>query len=394
MSGLFVRAGRRLRVAIGGVTLTALLALAAPAVASACIEDGGGQDQPPTIGFAQMAPYTLGYHGGTVVVSGEVADDCGLTSVHGDVVGEEQQVEFFAMEPAEPGSLPGGTIYRHELTLPANYTESPVHYVAVMEAEDTSFQVEHAFAGETEVEAAPTFDEPPFVSNAAIAPRTLAEAGGPVTISADAFDNRSVSTVFAIVTLPGGSQQEVTMEPVSADHFEGTFTAPANLGATPQEYTAAVYAEDDIGQTGSEGAGAFTVAPLVAPTTGELIVRRPDVRFFGRVRLGQASTRRIVVHDRGRRGSAPIAASISVSRAPFTIQGAVDGQIEFLLAAKETRTFTLEFAPTAAGLFDGSAVVSRADGAQPSVSVALSGVGLEPRRPKPWVNHHRRRGRP
>jgi hypothetical protein len=285
------------------------------------------------------------------------------------------------MHPVGPGSFVTATVYQGEVQLPPNYQESPVYYFAVMEAEDTNGSIEHAFSGEVEVAGAPAFDEAPYVSNATLSPRTLGSAGGLVTIRADATDNRSVTSAFAIVTLPDKSQREVPLEPVSSQHFEGTFLAPANLGAAPEEYSVVVYAEDDIGQTGSESAGSFAVGALVAPPpSGELVVLGSTTRSFGRVKVGHASTRRVVVRNTGRRGATPIAASIASSGAPFSIQGAVGGKIEFFLEPKETRAFTIKFEPVAAGPAASSAVVARADGAQPSVSVSLTGVGVEPRR--------------
>jgi hypothetical protein len=365
-------------MAIASLALLGVLLLVLPATASACIEDGGGEDRPPTIGGGQVNPATLTYEGGTVVLTGEVEDDCGIRSVHGEVV-NEGFASFFEMHPVGPGSFVNATVYQGEAQLPPNYQESPVYYFAVMEAEDTNGSIEHAFSGEVEVAAAPAFDEAPYVSNATLSPRTLGSAGGLVTIGADASDNRSVASAFAIVTLPDNSQREVLLEPTSSQHFEGTFLAPANLGAAPEEYSVVTYAEDDIGQTGSESAGSFTVAaPVSPPPSGELVVRGPTTRSFGRVKVGDATTRRLVVRNEGGRGTHPIATTITTSGAPFSIQGAAGGRVEFVLAPKETRTFTIEFEPVAAGPANGSAVVARADGAQPSVSVRLTGVGVKP----------------
>lgn len=371
------------------------LLLVLPAAASACIEDGGGEDRAPSIGGGQVNPSTLTDAGGTVVLTGEVEDDCGIRSVHGEIV-NEGFASFFEMHPVGPGSFVNATLYRGEAQLPPNFQESPVYYFAVMEAEDTNGSIEHAFSGEVEVAAAPAFDEAPYVSNATVSPRALGSAGGLVTIGADATDNRSVANAFAIVTLPDKSQQEVALEPTSSQHFEGAFLAPANLGAAPEEYSVVVYAADDIGQTGSESADGFTVAaPVPPPPSGELIVRPSTTRSFGRVKVGHASTRRVVVRNAGRSGTAPVAASITTSGAPFSIREAVGGKIEFALAPKETRTFTIEFEPVAAGPAGGSVVVARADGAQPSVSVSLAGVGVEPRRgvsrqvPRPDSNRRR-----
>jgi hypothetical protein len=357
------------------LALLAALLLVLPAAASACIEDGGGEDRAPTIGGGQVNPATLTYEGGTVVLTGEVEDDCGIRSVHGEVV-NEGFASFFEMHPVGPGSFVNATVYQGEAQLPPNHQESPVYYLAVMEAEDTNGSIEHAFSGEVEVAAAPAFDEAPYVSNATLSPRTLGPAGGLVTIGADASDNRSVASAFAIVTLPDKSQQVVPLEPVSSQHFEGTFLAPANLGASPEEYSVVAYAEDDIGQTGSESAGSFTVA---APPSGEFVVAGPATRSFGRVKVGHASARRVAVRNTGRRGTAPIAVSITTSGAPFSIQGAVGEKIEVTLAPKETHTFTIGFEPLTAGPATGSVIVARPDGAQPSISTSLEGVGVEPR---------------
>jgi hypothetical protein len=362
----------------GGLALLAALLLVLPAAASACIEDGGGEDRAPAIGGAQISPATLTNLGGTVVLSGEVEDDCGISSVHGEIV-NEGFASFFEMHPVGPGSFVNAILYQGEAQLPPNYQESPVYYFAVMEAEDTNGSIEHAFSGEVEVAAAPAFDEAPYVANATLSPRTLSPAGGLVTIGADASDNRSVANAFAIVTLPDKSQREVALEPVSSQHFEGTFSAPANLGAAPEEYSVVVYAGDDIGQTGSESAGSFTVAaPVAPPPSGELVLRGPATRFFGRVKVGHASARRVVVRNTGARGTAPVAASITTSGAPFSVHGAAGGKVEFVLKPKEARTFALEFEPVAAGPAAGSVVVARADGAQASFSVSLTGVGVEP----------------
>lgn len=378
MSRLGEHAGRRCRTTIGSLALLAALLLVLPAAASACIEDGGGEDRAPTIGGGQVNPATLTYEGGTVVLTGEVEDDCGIGSVHGEVV-NEGFASFFEMHPVGPGSFVTATLYQGEAQLPPNYLESPVYYVAVMEAEDTNGSIEHAFSGEVEVAGAPAFDEAPYVANATLSPRTLGAAGGLVTIGADASDNRSVANAFAIVTLPDKSQREVPLEPVSSQHFEGTFLAPANLGAAPEEYSVVVYAGDDIGQTGSESAGSFTVAaPAAPPPSGELVVRPSATRSFGRVKVGDVSTKRVVVRNTGRRGTAPVAASITTSGAPFSIQGAGGEKIEFVLEPKETRTFTIAFEPIAAGPVTGSVLVARADGAQPSVSVNLTGMGVKP----------------
>lgn len=352
------------------VTLLAMLALALPASAAACIEDGGGEDRSPLIGAAQITPSSFGYEGGTAVVSGEVEDDCGIQQVRAEVSSTEGLYWAFQLVPYEV--INGNTtLYRGEFQVPPNYQEWPVGYQAVIEAEDTNGSREQAYAGEAEVGAPPQFDEAPYVSGASLSPRLLGSAGGEVTIGVDASDNRAVAGAFAIVTLPDGTEQEVRLEPVSSVHFEGSFDAPANPGETSQQYSVIVYAEDDIGQATSESAGNF----VVSPPTGQLIVRPSTERFFGRVAIGKTATRLVVVHNRGGPRTQPIAASITTSGAPFALRGAVGGKIDFLLGPGKTRTFAIDFTPVSPGFETGAAVVSREDGAQPDISLRLTGQG-------------------
>jgi centrosomal CEP192-like protein len=365
-----LRGGRR----AGVVVLTALiaLALALPAIAAACIEDGGGEDRGPLIGAAQIAPSILSFEGGAVVLSGEVEDDCGIDHVRGEVASTEGGVAWsFQLLPVKVVNA-NTVLYSGEVQLPPNYQGSPAQYLAVIEAEDTNGSIEHAYAGEAEVVSPPPFDEAPYVSGASLTPRVLGPAGGVVTIEADASDNRSVSGAFAIVSSPDGTEAEVQLEAVSSSHFVGRFQAATNIGELPQEYAVTAYAEDDIGQRSSENAGSF----VVLPPGGQLELRPQGERFFGTVTIGKSATRHLVVRNRGKRA---IQTSIATA-APFSLQGAVTGEIDFVLEPGKTRTFTVEFAPVAPGVAVGSAIVSVKDGTQADISVALKGRGVERRR--------------
>jgi hypothetical protein len=371
MSGSIVALRRRCGAEVAVLTLLATLSLALPAIATACIEDGGGEDRGPLIGAAQITPSSFSYEGGTAVVSGEVEDDCGIQQVRAEVSSTEGLYWAFQLLPYEFINS-NTTLYRGEFQVPPNYQEWPVGYLAVIEAEDTNGSREQAYAGEAEVAPPPPFDEAPYVSGASLSPRVLGSAGGQVTIGVDAGDNRGLGNVFAIVTLPDETQKEVPLEGVSSSHFEGSFDAPANLGETPQEYTVVAYAEDDIGQTSSESAGSF----IVSPPAGQLTVR-PTKRFFGPVAIGDTATRLVVVRNGGGPKTLPVEASITTSGAPFSLQGAVGGKIDFLLGPGKTRAFAIDFAPVSPGYKVGSAIVSRADGAQPDISVTLTGQGVK-----------------
>jgi len=303
-----------------------------------------------------------------------VEDACGLNYVRAEVVSTEGLYWGFELLPYAVVNA-NTILYRGEFQVPPNYQEWPVGYQAVIEAEDTNGSHEQAYAGEAEVAAVPQFDEAPYVSGASLSPRLLGSAGGQVTIGVDASDNRAVAGAFAIVTLPDETQREVPLEAVSSSHFEGSFEAPANPAETPQEYSVLVYAEDDIGQQSSESAGSF----IVSPPTGQLSVRPPAKRFFGPVAIGNTATRLVVVHNGGGPKTQPIEASITTSGAPFALRGAPGGKIDFLLGPGKTRTFAIDFAPVSPGFEAGSAIVSREDGAQPDISLRLTGRGVERR---------------
>jgi hypothetical protein len=354
--------------------LLAALVLALPAVASACIEDGGGDDRGPLIGAAQISPSTFTYLGGTAIVSGEVEDDCGISSVHAEVAGGEGFYSYFELHPVGPGSFVTAILYQGEVQLPPNFQESPVSYLAVMEAEDTNGSIEHAFAGEAEVAGQPPFDEAPIVSDPIVQPRQLPAAGGPVTIRATATDNRSVSEVYATITLPGGGTTEVPLEPISSSGFEGVFTAPPNPGATTAQYGIEIIALDDIGQPGSVDAGQVSVAARPPKATGWLAVQ-PASRHFGSVRVGRSSSRSILVRNAGPKSTAPLEGVIQVSGGPFSLPGTGPEGIHFRLRPGEFQFYAVAFQPTTPGPQSGSVTITRTDGGQPGLAVGLSGKG-------------------
>jgi hypothetical protein len=270
----------------------------------------------------------------------------------------QQQPSLLQIRNRRPGQQPGIAVY-YEFTIRA-----------IDSVEGSS----ELFAGGTEVAAAFQFDEAPYVSNATVTPSWLSYLGGPVTISADISDNRSVAGAFANVTLPDETQQDVWLEPVSASHFEGQFTVPPNLGTDPAQYSAIVYGEDDIGQRSWESAGNFTVEPQ-----GPLEVRigRSD---FGRVRLGESSNRTVILHYEGYPGAQPIAMSATTSGAPFSVRGATDGVFNFTIRPGKTRSFKVDFTPTAVQPEIGTVILSRVDGSEPDYLLAVTGEGRNPLR--------------
>jgi Abnormal spindle-like microcephaly-assoc'd, ASPM-SPD-2-Hydin len=352
------------RAALLGLGLLAALLLAVPATAAAC-----GESAPPQIKSANVSPANLPWEGGTIVVTTEVESDCGL-EIYAEVATSGGLQWSFQMLPSgDPNSAL--RFYKSEIGAPPNYDDEPFTYQIEIRALDDFEGSAEKYAGATELAAAPPFDEPPAIAKATVKPLRVGSGGGGVTISADITDNRGVTNAWAAVMLPDETIKDVTLNPVSATHYEGFFKAPANPGATPQQYPVVVYAEDESAMRDWEEAGTFTVSPL----TGLLNAWTTEGSYFGRVAVGSTATRTVAVHNNGGPKTQPVEASITTSGAPFSIQGAIGGKVDFTIAAGETKTFVVAFSPTSTGYKTGSAIVSRSDGAQKTVSVSLSGQG-------------------
>jgi hypothetical protein len=243
--------------AVLAATLLALL-VAAPDRAAA-------EDLPPIVTNGVVSPGSLPHVGGTVTISVDVTDDVGITTVYADVYapdGSLQSVQLLAS---------GLTTYSGSVSIGPNFTDEAASHSVWVQASDTNGALTIELIVDVQFDAQPQFDEAPSVSDPSVEPRELPAAGGTVTISVTASDNRGISSAEATIALPDGGSVVVPLEPISFSRFEGTFTAPANSGTTAQQYAIQAIAYDDIGQWASVDAGVVTVAPLQAARPG----RRP-----------------------------------------------------------------------------------------------------------------------
>lgn len=350
--------------AISALALLVALLLALPAVAAACNESA-----PPVIKSANVSPNSLPWEGGTITVTTEVESDCGA-EVYAEVMTSGGLNWSFQMLPSsDPNSH--SLFYRSEIGAPPNYEEWSFSYQITIRALDLEEGSAERYAGESELAAAPQFDEAPYVSNATLTPSKLGSEGGWVTIAADISDNRSVAYAFANIMLPDETLKEVPLEPVSSSHFVGHYKAPPNFDVTAKKYAVTVYGQDDAGLLGYESAGPFTVAarpgPLSAVAEGK--------GYIGNVTVGKTATRIVTVHNSSSKG---IKGSISLSGASFALRGSTGGKIDFWIGPGETRYFRVDFTPTALGPASASVTVSRADAAQPNIVLGFTGKGIPP----------------
>jgi hypothetical protein len=190
-----------------------------------------------------------------------------------------------------------------------------------------------------------------------------------VNLSVSASDLGGISEAHASITGPAGESHDVTLEPTGGDRFTGVFNAPANTGIFPAYYEIEFSATDDIGQQTIVSADRLTVA---ARPTGRLDIR-PASRDFGKVRRGRTVRRTIVVRNVAARGTLPVSGLIQTSGAPFFIIGQTAAGVAFSLRPGESRTYTLEFRPTAVGTFAGQLNAVRTDYGQPGLNARLTG---------------------
>jgi hypothetical protein len=273
-----------------------------------------------------------------------------------------------------------GQTYSGSLTIPGNFTDSPMNYSIVVQAIDLGGNSTWESGGGVTVDAAPQFDERPVVSDPLVTPRDLPSGGGSSTIRVTATDDRSISEAYATITRPDGSTTNVALEGVSSTEFEGVFTAPANTGATAAQYAIEVTALDDIGQSASADAGLVTVAAAAPPPNLAKLTVNPGRLSFQTIRVGDRGRESIAVRNTGGRSAGTVRGVVAVSGAGFTLVGGGPAGIAFTLRPGESKAIKVEFRPAGPGRYAGTVTVRRNDGAQPGLAVRLSGQAIPKKR--------------
>jgi hypothetical protein len=349
----------------------ALLVGAAGAHADEEEVDGMG----PVITNGVLSPSSLPSSGGNVQISVDIIDESGVQNTTAQVYGSDGSYQAIALYQGN------GDTYYGTLEAPANYSEGTVSYGVEVQAYDLYNNYNANSIGEVQVEGQPQFDEAPWISTTEMYPQVLPAEGGPVTIAAEAGDNRGLSAVYATITpVSGGATTEVGLNGVSSSRFEGTYVAPANAGPLAAEYVVEVVVQDDIGQESRATAGTIAVEPPPPPPSAGLLEVSPLERSFGAVAIGKQATRVVFVRNLPRKGGEPVAATARLFGSPaFSLPGAPAGGIHFVLKPGEKRSFTVAFRPTSAGEQAAMLEIARDDGAQSNLGVSLVGRGVAKR---------------
>lgn len=192
-----------------------------------------------------------------------------------------------------------------------------------------------------------------------------------MNLAVKAWDLRGISEAYASITGPAGEFYNVPLEAASADRFNGVFNAPANTSIFAAYYEIEFSALDDIGQQTTVSGDRVTVA---ARPTGQLLIK-PVARDFGKVKRGRTAQRTIEVKNRGPEGTLPISGLIQTSGTPFFVAGQTNAGVAFSLEPGRSKTYHVQFRPTALGLFTGQVNVVREDYGQPGLHIPLTGRG-------------------
>ncbi len=149
------------------------------------------------------------------------------------------------------------------MNIPSNSSNDPINHNVDMSATGNDGGSALEIVGSIDQDGQIEFDQAPNVSITSVTPTELASEGGDVTIQANADDDHSVSEVYVTLTGSDGSSTVVNLAGISAQGWEGTFSAPANTSRTnPVTYATQATALDDAGQSGFSDGPQIYVAPV------------------------------------------------------------------------------------------------------------------------------------
>lgn len=234
---------------------------------------GAEVDLPPALTASDLSPASLPAAGGNVEVTVQVEDQdqTPVQQVYLLITGAAGTTRLDLARTA--GDARKGT-YRGTLALPPNATPTAAFYVVSAYAEDTgNRKTGPIFVGSVQVAGvAAGIDRPPVVSQPQVAPVTLPDSGGTVTVSVEVEDRDEtpVRAVTLEVIRPDATAESVPLARIAgtaqAGTYRGQFTVPENLETGAALYVVVAYAEDTADQkAGPIFVGNVSVAGKGAP---------------------------------------------------------------------------------------------------------------------------------
>jgi len=206
----------------------------------------------PTFANCQLTPRSLPASGGSVLISADITDPSGVETATAFITFPDTSVAQVPL--ARQGN---SDTFQGTFNAPQNSTANVQTYAVKIGATDTLRNGSSGDCGNFTVGGID--GTPPVITNCQLTPTVLQPAGGSVTIGADVTDNFGVRSVQGRVSRPDGTVAVVPLTLGSANHYSGTFTAPANTGTTDLTYTVFVVASDGSNNTTIMRCGTFVV---------------------------------------------------------------------------------------------------------------------------------------
>lgn len=222
----------------------------------------------------------------------------------------------------------------------------------------------------------PTLNIP--LSGTGVTPGTL--GANPTSLSFGSVVIGNSKTLSETVTNTGGSSLTISAVSASGTGFSVSgITAPITLNAGQSATFSVSFAPASAGAVSgnvaltSNGSNPTLNIPLsgTGVTPGDLAAN-PTSLSFGNVQVGNTSTLSETVTNTG--GSSVTISAVSASGAGFSVSGI---SLPITLNAGKSTTFSVSFAPTAAGAVSGNVTVT-STASNPTLNIPLAGTGVAP----------------
>jgi len=185
------------------------------------------------------------------------------------------------------------------------------------------------------------------------------------TLSGTVTNSGAASIAVSQITISGtgftlnGMSAPMTLAAGQSANFSATF-APTTAGSANGNVTVMSSASNATLSIGVSGTGTTAVAQLGASATS---------LSFGSVTVGKNQSLSETITNNG--GSSATISQVGISGTGFTLSGVTT---PVTLAAGQSTTFSVEFAPSSAASDSGSVTIT-SDASDPTLTVALSGSG-------------------
>ncbi len=208
---------------------------------------------------------------------------------------------------------------------------------------------------------------------------------GTLALGASSVDFGSVTagtskTLTLTATNSGGQSLTITSAGLSSKYFSLTSpslptaiaagqSASLNLTFTPNATGAF---SGTVTFTSDASDGSLTVNLTGTGVAAGQLTFTPTNQSFGNVTVGSTQSQTVTLTNNGT--SSVNVSQAAVSGAGYTLSGLT---VPLTLSAAQSTTFTIIFAPQAAGVADGTVTIT-SDASNPTLTMGLSGTGLTP----------------